>query len=122
MVHCANLRESNKDSSFQNALARLKESKTVEKEVLWHRGCYGSFINQGHILHLQKRTSYVFEGTTKQPAATGRSSEAPMDWSKCMFGQEFHDLNQVQTMETSAKIIRKATFYPVRSRRLAGVT
>ena len=122
MVHCANLRESNKDSSFQNSLARLKESKTVEKEVLWHRGCYSSFTNQGHILHLQKRTSYVFEGTTNQSAATGRSSEAPMDWSKCMFCQEFHDLNQVQTMETSAKIIRKATCYPVRSRRLAGVT
>ena len=107
MVHCANLRESNKDSSFQNALARLKESKTVEKEVMWHRGCYSSFSNQGPILHLQKRTSYVLEGTANQPVATGRSSEAPMGWSKCMFCQEFHDLNQVQTMETSAKIIRE---------------
>ena len=100
MVHCANLRESNKDSSFQNALARLKESKTVEKEVLWHRGCYSSFTNQGHILHLQKRTSYVLEGTTNQPAATGRSFEAPMGWW-CMFCQESRDLNQVQTMETT---------------------
>ena len=114
------MRESNEDSSFQSALGRLKELKAVKKEVSWHRGCYSSFTNQGHILCLQKRTSDDSEGYTKQPATPRRSLEAPIDWSKCI--QESHGFNKVPTMEMSAKIIQKATCHPVMNSRRDGVT
>ena len=51
-----------------------------------------------------------------------RSHVNPVDWAKCMFCQEdFMGLNQVQTFETSKKILEKASIDPMMRYRLAGI-
>ncbi|KAL9979291.1 hypothetical protein ACROYT_G016935 [Oculina patagonica] len=121
VIDCVDVREKCKDSSFKDALGRLKGLKEVEIEVVWHRGCYSSFTNQEHIRRLQKRTPDYTEGQSNTSSVSRRSSVSSVDWTKCMFCQtDSLGLNQVQTKETSQKIISKAVFDEVMSCRLAG--
>ncbi|CAB3988305.1 Hypothetical predicted protein, partial [Paramuricea clavata] len=132
VVECATIREKCNDLSFQDTIDRLKNVNLSEsdKQILWHRSCYSSFTNKEHIQRLQKRvTVRQTQDTEFGEAHSEESQHQPslrrslvdrMDWSKCMFCQNIVKglkLNQVQTFETSQKILEKAALNPVMSRR-----
>lgn len=133
-VECASIREKCSDLSFQDTIDRLKNVNLNEgdKQILWHRNCFSSFTNKEHIQRLQKRvtirqTQYANvneanpEALQHQPSLR-RSLVDRMDWSKCMFCQDDIKglkLNQVQTFETSRKILEKAPLNPVLNSRIA---
>ena len=56
-IFCAGVRECLNDLSFKHTLERLKNInlRETEKKILWHRTCYSSFTNKGHIQRIQKR-------------------------------------------------------------------
>ena len=92
----------------------------------WHRQCYSEFTNEGHIQRLQKR-NYESSSEQKVPhlSASRRSSMERMDWRKCMFCHtelKKIPLNQIQTFETSAKILRKADLDRELRCRFAGIS
>ena len=104
-----------------------------EKQILWHRSCYGNFTNKEHIQRLQRRaTAKQAQDNEVNEAQLDQDQHQPsvrrslidrIDWSKCMVCQENVKglkLNQVQTFETSQKILEKAALDPVMSYRLAG--
>ena len=119
VLHCTDIRDSCNDEKYEHAIGRLKGLKDVEnQDVFWHRGCYSEFTNEGHIQRLQKRGTDGAEVSVSR-----RSSLDRTDWSKCMFCQkDSKGLCQVQTMETSEKILRNASTYEEMSCRLAGVS
>ncbi len=134
VVECAALREKCSDLSFQDTIDRLKNVNLSEsdKQILWHRSCYSSFTNKEHIQRLQKRVtvrqtqdsefSEAHSEESQHQPSLRRSHVDRMDWSKCMFCQNIVKglkLNQVQTFETSQKILEKAALNPVMSCRLA---
>ncbi|CAH3020104.1 unnamed protein product, partial [Porites evermanni] len=58
IAHCADIRESGADLKYTNCARianRLKEKGS--NEVLWHRSCYSSFTNEGHIRRIQSNSS-----------------------------------------------------------------
>lgn len=107
---------------------RLKNVNLSEsdKQILWHRSCYSCFINKEHIQRLQNRVTVRqtqdaevneahLEESPHQPSLK-RSLVDRMDWSKCLFCQDNVKglkLNQVQTFETSQKILENASLNPV---------
>lgn len=109
IAHCADIRESGADLKYTNCARianRLKEKGS--NEVLWHRSCYSSFTNEGHIRRIQSNSSSSTSTKEEQAPASRRSSTSPVDWSKCMFCQTDESkltLNNVQTLQTSNKIL-----------------
>ena len=110
IAHCADIRESGADLKYTNCARianRLKEKGS--NEVLWHRSCYSSFTNEGHIRRIQSNSSSSSTSTKEEQApASRRSSTSPVDWSKYMFCQTDESkltLNNVQTLQTSNKIL-----------------
>lgn len=106
IIHCATIRERCEDTRYHcsRIVNSLKEKGS--EDVLWHRTCYSSFTNEGHIRRLQSSGS----GTEKEETpASRRASTSPIDWNKCMFCQSYNrkfPLNNVQTLQTSDKILR----------------
>jgi hypothetical protein len=130
VIFCAEVREHYNDLSFEHTLERLKNVnlRETEKQVLWHRTCYGSFTNKEHIQRLQKRVLDRKDAETdKVPSDVSqsrprRSQVDPVDWARCIFCQgDFQGLNQVQTFETSKKILEKSSIDPIMRCRLAGI-
>ena len=115
VLHCAGIRESSPDETYSKRCLEIVNSleKNGSQDVFWHRQCYSDFTNEGHIQRLQKRASDGGEADETVPEGTGsrRSSLERMDWSKCIFCQtDMRNvvLSQVQTFETSEKILSKA--------------
>ena len=130
VILCAGVRECFNDLSFKHTLERLKNInlRETEKKILWHRTCYSSFTNKGHIQRIQKRVLDKKDPETNEiPSDVSqirprRSHVDPVDWAKCMFCQEDSmGLNQVQTFETSKKILEQASIDPMMRCRLAGI-
>ena len=101
--------------------------KNGSQDVFWHRQCYSDFTNEGHIQRLQKLASDGGEADETVPEGTGsrRSSLERMDWSKCIFCQtDMRNvvLSQVQTFETSQKILSKTVNDREMICRLAGIS
>ena len=98
------------------------------RDVFWHRQCYSDFTNKEHIQRLKNRAliAKLDEAIPEPPtSATRRSSLDPVDWKKCIFCQtdlKTVALNQVQTFETSDKILKNAKFDKEVSCRLAGIS
>ena len=128
VLHCAGIRTTFKDDSYKQCSEIIKflEEKGNE-DVFWHRQCYSDFTNEGHLQRLQKRASDGAEPEETPSEGTGsrRSSLERMDWSKCIFCQtdiKKVALSQVQTFETSEKILSKAANDREMSCRLAGIS
>ena len=84
-------------------------------------------MNKEHIQRLKNRAllTKLDEAIPEPPAGATRSSSLdPVDWKKCIFCQtdlKTVTLNQVQTFETSDKILKNAKFDKEVSCRLAGI-
>ena len=124
VLHCTDIRDSCNDEKYEHAIGRLKGLKDVEnQDVFWHRDCYSEFTNEGHIQRLQKRGTGESEENGAEVSASRKFLLDRTDWSKCMFCQkDSKGLCQVQTMETSEKILRNASTDEEMSGRLAGVS
>ena len=129
MVDCGEVRKECNDASYKQCsrvVICLKERGS--RDVFWHRQCYSDFTNKEHIQRLKNRALVTnLDGAIpEQPAsATRRSSLDPVDWKKCIFCQtdlKTVALNQVQTFETSVKILKNAKFDKEVSCRLAGIS
>ncbi|CAH3114284.1 unnamed protein product, partial [Pocillopora meandrina] len=69
IAHCADIRESGADLKYTNCARianRLKEKGS--NEVLWHRSCYSSFTNEGHIRRIQSNSSSSSTSTKEEQA------------------------------------------------------
>lgn len=128
VLHCAGIREHVQDDTYKRCseIVNCLEKKG-NQDAFWHRQCYTDFTNKGHIQRLQKGVSdseksdeTVLEGTFLR-----RLSLERMDWSKCIFCQtdlKRVALSQVQTFETSGKVISKVVNDKEMSCRLAGIS
>ena len=59
VVECAGIREKCNNLSFQGTIDRLKNVNLseCEKQIPWHRSCYGNFTKKEHIQRLQRRAT-----------------------------------------------------------------
>ena len=95
---------------------------------MWHRYCYSDFTSEGHIKRVLKKQESESKPDGKDAPAnepSRRSSVQRIDWSKCICCQtdvKKVALNQVQTFQTSQKILLNVTSDRELSCRLAGVT
>ena len=86
------------------------------RDVFWDRRGYSDFTNKEHIQRLKNRAlvTKLDEAIPEPPASgTRRLSLDPVDWKKFIFCQndlKTVTLNQVQTFETSDKILKNAKF------------
>lgn len=128
VLHCGCIREHVQDDTYKRCseIVNCLEEKR-NQDVFWHRQCYTDFTNKVHIQRLQKRVSDSgkVDKTVLDGTFLSRSSLERMDWSKCIFCQT--DLNrvalsQVQTFETSEKVLSKVVNDKEMSCRLAGIS
>ena len=130
ILHCAEIREKCGDDKQKNYSSIVDNLKTKEEnqDVLWHRYCYSDFTSEGHIKRvLKKQVSESKPDGKDTPAneSSRRSSVQRIDWSKCIFCQtdvKKVALNQVQTFQTSQKILLNVASDRELSCRLAGVS
>ena len=128
VLHCAGIREHVQDDTYKRCseIVNCLEEKG-NQDVFWHRQCYSNFTNEGHIQRLQKRLSdsEKADETVLGGTSLRRSSLERMDWSKCIFCQtdlKRVALSQVQTFETSEKILSKVVNDKEMTCRLAGIS
>ena len=128
VLHCAGIRKNFQDETYKRCSEMVNSlEEKGNQDVFWHRQCYSDFTNEGHIQRLQKRASDGGEADETAPGgpSSRRSSLERMDWSKCIFCQTDMKkvaLSQVQTLETSEKILSKAINDREMICRLAGIS
>ena len=101
--------------------------KKGNQDALWHRQCYTDFTNKGHIQRLQKRVSdrEKADKTVGEGTFLRRSSLERMDWTKCILCQTDPKrvaLSQVQTFDTSEKVLNNVVNDKEMSCRLARIS
>lgn len=101
--------------------------KKGNQDAFWHRQCYTDFTNKGHIQRLQKRVSdsEKADKTVGEGAFLRRSSLERMDWTKCILCQTDPKrvaLSQVQTFNTSEKVLNNVVNDKEMSCRLARIS
>ena len=130
ILHCAEIREKcggDKEKNYSSIVDNLK-TKEENQDVVWHSCCYIDFTSEGHIKRVLKKQESENEPDGKDAPANEtfrRSSVRRIDWSKCIFCQtdvKKVALNQVQTFQTSQKILLNVASDRELSCRLAGVS
>ena len=130
ILYCAEIREKYGDDKQKHCSSVVDNLKTKEEnqDVVWHRYCYSDFTSEGHIKRVLKKQESESKPDGKDAPAnepSRRSSVRRIDWSKCIFCQtdvKKVALNQVQTFQTSQKILLNVTSDRELSCRLAGVS
>ena len=93
--------------------------------IVWRRKAIQMYFGTGNVIVIQKRASDGGEETAPGGPSSRQSSLERMDWSKCIFCQTDMKkvaLSQVQTLETSEKILSKAINDREMICRLAGIS
>ena len=130
ILYCAEIREKYGDDKQKHCSSVVDNLKTKEEnqDVVWHRYCYSDFTSEGHIKRVLKKQESESKPDGKDAPAnepSRRSSVRRIDWSKCIFCQtdvKKVSLNQVQTFQTSQKILLNVASDRELSCRLAGVS
>ena len=105
-------------------------SDSDQADIKWHRACYSHITNATLIKRLQKRAEVLTSDSDIQQESSdnsvrlSRHTTGSMYWEKCMFCQteKREKLRDVQTKETSKKIIELSQRDPDLRYRVSGVS
>ena len=101
-----------------------------QADFKWHRACYSQITNTTLIKRLQRRAELIKSDIDQQQESSdnsvrlSRHESGSMSWEKCMFCQteKREKLRDVQTKDTSKKIIEMSQHDPVMHYRMSGVS
>jgi hypothetical protein len=101
-------------------------------KLKWHKDCFSGFTSSLHLNRLKAKydkanapsgqTENIVDPTNETTGVLSRSGVPQMEWNKCLFCQESGSLRQVQTLETSEKIIKGSQNHLLLQYRLAGIS